>query len=183
MNVITACRKRRDREGAPRRASVRGALAGGVVLLVALTSFAVPLATPATAGVRLPFVGAFRGVETAVVVGPTATIDGNWTGIATQIGWFSLNNPHVVNLPTRHGCGTDVFTAANGDTVNAAGCGDATPLDPSNPLGNLFILEHVTLTGGTGRFAGASGEVTIRRLFFSADGSTVGYFFGTLATP
>ena len=87
----------------------------------------------------------------------------------------------AVNLITGSGTGfVWVFAAANGDTVTAVGSGqaDVPPID-----GVLHIEEHGTMTGGTGRFAGATGSFTADRLATSATGLTTGPFEGTISSP
>ena len=82
--------------------------------------------------------------------------------------------PHTVNFATRTGTGTYTFTAANGDTVTADFTGQAT----GGPV--VTIVEHGTVTGGTGRFEGASGSFVVERSFDPASGTTEGGFEGTL---
>ena len=70
--------------------------------------------------------------------------------------------------------------AANGDTLTATFAGAAMPTaDPTV----LAIEEHATITGGTGRFAGATGSFTTERLYDTVAGTTIGYFEGTISSP
>ena len=85
-----------------------------------------------------------------------------------------------MNLVDRAGTGSELFTAANGDTVNATGEGQATPT--ATP-GVLSIVEHMTITGGTGRFAGATGTFTRQRVVDGATGSSMGSLAGTISSP
>ena len=158
---------------------MRASLAAAAVVVFALTSLAAPVAAGAAAGHAVPFIGTLRGVETTTSFTPPSTVSIllEGTGIATHLGRFTLENPHVVDTSTMHGCGNYVFTAANGDTVSAAGCGDA--FLTATP-GVLFIVEHATISGGTGRFAAATGSFTVKRLFDGATGSTIGFFTGTI---
>ena len=73
-----------------------------------------------------------------------------------------------------------MFTAANGDTVTPSATGQA-DLPPTN--GVLSIEEHWTITGGTGRFAGATGSFIAERVLSIADSSTTGSFQGTISSP
>jgi hypothetical protein len=139
--------------------------------------------SPAVAGHHVPFLGLLRGVETDDGGFPVVAIQGTGAGIATQLGRFTYDNPHTVNLLTRHGCGTWTFTAASGDTLSAEGCGDATVVSGTPPAAVLSIVETGNITGGTGRFAGATGSFTIKRRFDGATGETVGYFTGTISRP
>jgi hypothetical protein len=72
-----------------------------------------------------------------------------------------------------------VFTAANGDRLTAEASGQATLLSP----GVLSVAETGVVTGGTGRFAGATGSFAIERTFFLATGVTTGTFEGTISSP
>jgi hypothetical protein len=45
------------------------------------------------------------------------------------------------------------------------------------------ITEINTITGGTGRFAGAQGSFTVERLVNLATGFTSGSFHGTITSP
>jgi hypothetical protein len=76
--------------------------------------------------------------------------------------------------------------------VSCAGGGPNSPLSPSstNALapqtqapepGVLSITEIATITGGTGRFAGATGSFTIERVLTDATGVSSGSFNGTIS--
>ena len=129
---------------------------------------------------QVPFKGSWASVETDTVVAfPTLHVDLEGSGNATQLGRFTEEGEFFVNLLTLNGCGTEVLTAANGDTVNAAGCGQATPT--ATP-GVLSIEENLVITGGTGRFAGATGSFTRVRVV-DALGSSTGSIEGTISSP
>ena len=68
--------------------------------------------------------------------------------------------------------GSFTFRAANGDTLTANDSGQASTTGNANVLA---IVEHATITGGTGRFAGATGNFTVRRLLARDTGSTIGF--------
>jgi hypothetical protein len=103
-------------------------------------------------------------------------VNGSATGEGAHLGRFTVAFPHTVNFATRTGVGTYTFTAANGDTLTATFTGQA-------QLGTVTsIVEHATITGGTGRFAGATGSFTAHRLFDPATGRTTGSFEGTISS-
>jgi hypothetical protein len=81
----------------PRRARRRASLTAIGVALVALIGHAAPVATSATAGAaanhQVPLLGVFRGVETTTGAFPIITIQGDWTGVANQLGRFTVENP------------------------------------------------------------------------------------------
>jgi hypothetical protein len=97
--------------------------------------------------------------------------------VATHLGRFTLDVPHVVDPATRTGVGLYIFTAANGDMLIAQFTGQATPIVGTDLL---YIVEAATITGGTGRFDGASGDFTAHRLFDTVEGTTVGDFDGSI---
>src|SRR5207249_8606528 len=96
----------------------------------------------------------------------------------THLGQFTLAIPHIVNAAHGTAIGSYEFTAANGDTLFADFTGEATPT--ATP-GVLYIEETATITGGTGRFAGATGSFTVERLFDTVTGTTIGSFEGTIS--
>src|SRR5439155_19540902 len=98
----------------------------------------------------------------------------------TQLGKFTLDIPHVVNRTDRSAIGSYEFTAANGDTLTADFTGQAMLTDTP---GVLYIVETATITGGTGRFAGATGSFISQRLFDTVTGTTIGSFKGTISAP
>ena len=83
----------------------------------------------------------------------------------------------VVNLVTRVGIGSFEFIAANGDSIFADSLGQSTPTGTPNVVS---IVEILTITGGTGRFAGAGGTMISERLLDQVTGDTSGSFDGTI---
>jgi hypothetical protein len=150
--------------------------------VLALAVLGVPaLAGPAAAGEQVPFKGRLEGdVTVTPLAPPLRQVDVEAAGEASQLGQFTLDIPHVVNPTTRTAIGTYEFTAANGDKVYAAFTGVATP---TAIPGVLYIEETATITGGTGRFAGATGSFTSERLYDMIAGTTIGSFEGTISTP
>ena len=108
---------------------------------------------------------------------PFLQVDVEAAGKATNLGRFTLDVPHVVNAANGTAIGTYEFTAANGDKVYATFTGVATPT--ATP-GVLSIEETATITGGTGRFAGATGNFTVTRLVSNATGVSKGSIDGTI---
>ena len=139
------------------------------------------LAGPASAGEQLPFKGSFEGDVTVTPLAPPFVMaDVEATGNATLLGLFTLDIPHVVNRAKRTADGTYEFTAANGDKVYATFTGTAAP---TAIPGVLYIEEAATITGGTGRFAGATGSFTSERWYDMIEGTTTGSFEGTISSP
>lgn len=151
--------------------------AGLALALLAVLS----LAAPARAGDRIPFRGRLDGVVTHTAVSPTVdSVLVEAGGNANHLGRFTLTIPHLVNRATMTAAGSYEFTAANGDTLFAEFTGQATPT--ATP-GVLYIVETATITGGTGRFAGATGSFIAERLYDRIAGTTTGSFEGAISSP
>ena len=147
------------------------------VVLAALA--ALGLASSAAAGEQVPFKGRLEGEVTLTPLAPPfRQVDVEAAGNATYLGQFTLDIPHVVDTATRTAIGSYEFTAANGDKVYAEFTGVATP---TAIPGVLYIEETATITGGTGRFAGATGSFTAERLYDTVTGTTIGSFKGTIS--
>jgi hypothetical protein len=134
--------------------------------------------SPTSAAATVPFKGTLEGSQTTTPLEPLlafSVVSG--TGTATHLGRFTLEIPHTVNLATATGDGTYTFRAANGDTLTA----DFTGAAQVGPI--ISIVEHATITGGTGRFAGAAGTFTAHRLYDPVNGTTTGSFEGTISAP
>ena len=128
---------------------------------------------------EVPFKGRLEGAATVTPQTPpflAVSLEG--TGNATHLGRFTVEIPHVVNAANMTSTGTYRFTAANGDTVTAGFTGQATAT-----AGVLSVVETATITGGTGRFAGATGSFTAERSVNQATGLTSGSFEGTISSP
>ena len=148
--------------------------------LVVLTAMLLTLAAPVVAGDQVTFKGRLEGTVTVNPLDPPfASVLIEATGNGSQLGRFTLEIPHLVNQALRTGIGTYVFTAANGDTLTADFAGQATIVSP----GVIATHETAVITGGTGRFADATGTFIADRTFFMATGMTVGSFEGTVSSP
>jgi hypothetical protein len=149
-------------------------------LRLALTVLtALGLGGASAAGEQVPFKGTLDGVVTITGTPPIVSVVIDASGNATQLGEFTLSIPHIVDRNAGTATGTYEFQAANGDTLTAEFSGQS---KPSETPGVLFIVETATITGGTGRFADATGSFTAERFFNTAAGTTTGSFDGTIST-
>ena len=152
-----------------------------ISLLAAI--FAIALApTPTPAGQQVPFNGSWVSHETYDVQFPVMFVHGTATGYATRIGRYTATYEEQVDLLTHPGSSVGVLTvvAANGDVIFATQTGLGVP----TPDPDVFsIVEVSTITGGTGRFAGATGTFTIARLVHLSTGDSSGSFSGTISHP
>jgi hypothetical protein len=180
--------KERTAPGAVRRIGV-----AGVALLAALA--AVP--RPASATSQVPFSATIaEQVTGAAFCPPTQTrylcVDGTGSGQATHLG--AMSESYVVRVDTSGGfppvsgsaCGTEVrtstLTAANGDQITLAGPGQACG---STVTGQGTAHDAWVVSGGTGRFAGATGSGTDLASINALTNPTtsVTIFTGTISSP
>jgi hypothetical protein len=126
----------------------------------------------------LPLKGTIQAVETYDVQFPTLFVDTSGSGNATHLGRFTVTSEFEVDLPTFIATGSAQFIAANGDSIFTVTEARGEPQSPEPDV--LFIVEMYTITGGTGRFAGATGSFTVERLLNSVTGVTSGSFEGTI---
>jgi len=134
-------------------------------------------ATQAKGGSALPFSGTLQATEFVVsssAVGDDRHLDG--TGNATHLGRFTLSADFTVITVTGNATGTATWTAANGDAifVSVVGHGDIVVFP------TVTIMETHTITGGTGRFADASGKIFISRSGSILTGVTSGSLSGEI---
>ena len=149
-------------------------------MAAALILTTVFFAVPAAAKNQVPFKGALQGSEIDTFQGPppgTLFVNGSVTGIGSHVGKFSYTYKVTVNLATGGGPGFGQMTAANGDLIYTTIVGQGEPTDIP---GINRIVEINTITGGTGRFEGATGSFTVERLVDLATGATSGSFHGTI---
>ena len=133
-------------------------------------------------GHEVPFKGSWEGAVTARTPLPPGflSISFEGTGNATHLGRFTVEIRIVLNTTDRTLTGTYEFTAANGDTLTAAVTGQSPLTPPGVPQTSV---ETATITGGTGRFASASGSFTAERVVDLATFLTTGSFNGTISSP
>jgi len=148
-------------------------------LLAAMSLIAV-FDGPAVASEEVPFKGSLAMVQTGEVQGGFLIVEGSGSGNATQLGRFAMTYHEQVDLSTGIDVATLSFVAANGDGLSASSIGHATP----TPDPNILLLEEVaTITGGTGRFASATGTFTLQRVLNLTTGVSSGLFTGTISNP
>jgi hypothetical protein len=155
-----------------------GVLGAGLVMLLALLSVASPAAAK-TNGAHLPFRGTLQAVEIGTFnpgPPPTVSVTATGSGNATDLGRFAYSYTVVISFPTedtRTGTLYYDFVAANGDHLYSVGAGLGVPAGDFD-----HVVEQHTITGGTGRFAGATGSFTVDRLINHATAITTGTIDG-----
>lgn len=140
-------------------------------------------ASNAIVGDAVPFKGRLDGTSTVTFDPPPSpffTVFMEATGNAVLLGRFTVEAPHRVDTRTGTAIGSIAFTAANGDVLTADFTGAS---GPSATPGSFAIVETASITGGTGRFAGATGSFIVERLVDMTTLLTTGSFEGTISSP
>src|SRR5215208_5126235 len=129
---------------------------------LARTAFAAPSddLSPAQA-THLLFKGTIQSNETYSTVYPTLYVTANGSGNSAPLGTFTVSYHTEVNLLDFSETESAQFMGSNGDSLQTKGQGQS--IEDRTP-GMYNVIEIYTITGGTGRFAGASGTFTVKRL-------------------
>jgi hypothetical protein len=148
--------------------------------LLVLGAFTRPM--QAAANARLHFKG--RETGTFQLLGPCETggmiLEVTGTGHTTHLGNYSGNYRECLDPATGAvTAGTFTLTAANGDKVFGTYSGGALPTDDDPNV--VAYQDPGVITGGTGRFAGASGILTTSGLADLATGEYKGTVAGTVS--
>ncbi len=147
--------------------------------LMILAAGAVFAASPAR-GSELRVDGSVQSLENDEVNYPIIYLHGNGSGSTTGLGQITYHFEGIVSNDA-NGVGIAVegmhFTAANGDILFATGTGLGAP---SQTQGDNKIVEKYTITGGTGRFLGASGNLTVTRLVTLSTSNSTGTIKGNV---
>jgi hypothetical protein len=136
------------------RISSSGRLAVAVMLTVLSTSAA--LAHVKNLSVR----GSFDGYGIGVVQGGTLQASAGGAGNASHIGRFTYVLNATVNGGNGSSTGVFLLVFNNGDVIHGSFTGLGGTTDPN--VGH--IVENLTINGGTGRFEGAAGSLTLDRI-------------------
>ena len=161
---------------------MKGTTRSKIYLPMAALILTAALAAPAAAQQQVPFKGAMQGndVDTPGPSPGTVVVTTSGTGVATHLGQFSFTQQATVNLVAKTSAGSAHWVAANGDSIDTTLTGSveltATP-------GVFSFTEVHTITGGTGRFAGAQGSFIVERLASGVTFSSSGSFHGTITSP
>ena len=144
--------------------------------LVAVSAVSLASSAVSAVAAETPFKGTVTAVETSQLVFPIASVNREGTGTATYLGKYTEHVTLQVNVLTMSSTGAATFTAANGDTLSTSIVGQATRIGPTV----LSIVEVYTITGGTGRFAGATGTFTLESTVEQTTGVSTGTLNGAI---
>jgi hypothetical protein len=167
-----------------------GGIMKSLLVLALAAIFLIPLAGRVTAApaveavpgknTRLPFKGTMQSNETYSKAFYTQFVAANGSGEATELGKFTATYQMEVNLLDMSVSESVSLAGTNGDSLQATAVGqvfeDRTP-------GMFKIIEIYTITGGTGRFADASGTLTMSRLLSMEAGIASSTFEGYILLP
>jgi hypothetical protein len=98
--------------------------------------------------------GTFKTLAAPLSTAPGGRVV-NGTGQISHFGKSTFVDYPVVNFATLSGTGMYTLTAANGDQLTGTTIIALEVLTPTT----FQVIIHVTITGGTGRFAGATGDI------------------------
>ena len=147
-----------------------------VVALIAAVTVSLASFVVSAGAAETPFKGTVNAVETGVTIPPNRFVDRHGTGTATHLGKYTEHVTMQIFIANLSSVGVATFTAANGDTFIAAVWGQATRTSPTT----LSIVEHYTITSGTGRFAGSRDSVfTLESTLDQTTGVSTGTLRGT----
>jgi hypothetical protein len=154
---------------------------------MARTAFAAPAPhAPQTAQAipsqitRLSVRGIVHSTETYSTAFPTRLVTANGWGDVSELGRFTVNYETEMNLLDLSANESAHFVGTNGNSIQAQGLGQA--VEDQTP-GIIQLVEIYTITGGSGRFADASGTLTMKRVVNLATGSTAGTLEGYILIP
>ena len=112
---------------------------------------------PISGANSVPLKGTWSGVTVSADPStfPVVQIVADGNGQLTHLGRYFMTSPHTTDVFTGETIGDQIFTGANGDTLTAF-CAGFPQQDPATGIvaGGL----DCDITGGTGRFEGASGS-------------------------
>lgn len=124
--------------------------------LILVVSVIVTASATAIGGAgSVPFKGSWSGETVSAEINfPIVTIVAEGSGELTHLGRYTMSSPHTTNVITFETIGDQIFTAANGDVLTAF-CAGFPVLQPDGTVvGGL----DCDITGGSGRFEGATGS-------------------------
>jgi hypothetical protein len=143
--------------------------------------------TAAAAGNQIPFNGTVSGQIPADLGPPVPGSDGcvfnffvSNSGNGNQLGNFTGTSNFIPNVCNGSYTGSFRWVAANGDSISGPFFGQ---LIPTATPGVFDNNETAIVTGGTGRFAGATGMFTLSGEVNFTTLSFVLPFQGTISTP
>jgi hypothetical protein len=140
----------------------RPALVGFLVLISASAVAAQATSSENKASAQVNVTGVLAGHAIGTDQAGILQAAGSGTGTASHIGHFRYLIQATVNS-AGNSEGVFLLVFSDGDVIygSLVGHGPAPPPPPPEPV---RITEQLTITGGTGRFQGSSGTITLNRV-------------------
>jgi hypothetical protein len=131
------------------------------------------------AHIALPFHGTLESAKKSVVpIGPGVILaHSEGTGTASHLGHYELFTDLTLVLAKGSGTEEIAMKAANGDLLYATATTQGIPRADGV---TVDVVETATIIGGTGRFAGATGDFVARCVVNQATGIAIGAFEGSI---
>jgi hypothetical protein len=151
------------------------------ISLIAATFLTVALSSPAVNAGRVPFNGTWEANEVTTPFSDPSLgffTHGEGTLTSTALGPLAMYLANIVDVDSLDGIGRTRLIDANGDSIFDCGTGHAELVTPDPPV--FHITESHTITGGTGRYAGARGSFTVDRMVDLSTLDSSGTFNGTI---
>ena len=161
----------------------------GILIFTSVISFFVllgrtvlggPTAEVPTQFQRLQFKGTAQSPEVYAASYPIVSVSASGSGVATELGQFSLVYKGELDLTDLSTVEAAQFVGLNSNSIKVTGVGQATETTTPS-IYNLVQIYKVT--GGTGRFVGAKGTITLTRIVNMSSGLTYSSFEGYLLVP
>ena len=130
-----------------------------VIVVMAVVAGGLQATAPVLAAVARPVIAVASGQIVSQTINPNGEIcqTSVVSGQATVLGAFTGVQSECVNLSNGSYAGTATFTTSTGDTLLTSYTGQTAPLVD----GTVFFVETHQVTSGTGRFAAATGTLTV----------------------
>ena len=148
-----------------------------LAVMIIASAFAV---APVANAKNLQVAGTIETTEEQVVTPPTMKVELEGIGHATGLGCFVLDIDTTVLLATSYGTGVIAIDTGCGNTLSGTIVGQGSP---KPGVDAVPVIGTMTITGGTGRFLGASGTLTIKRILSRSTGVSTGTIEGTITLP
>jgi len=142
--------------------------------MICAATFAAP--RPADTDI-LHLKGSIKATEDHTVTPPTMTVQLQGTGHATHLGLYVLTAEETVTLPALASQGTFEIATEGRAMLSGTVAGQGTLINGGT---EAVIDEVYTVTGGTGRFHGATGTISVHRVVNRTTLNSSGTMEGTL---
>jgi len=129
---------------------------------------------------RFQFNGTAQSSEAYGVSYPRMQLSASGSGSATVLSQFTLVYRGELSFMDLSTVESAQFIGSNGDSINVTGVGQATE---SMTPGIYNLVQIYKVTGGSGRFTGAQGTITMDRTLNLTSGLTYSTFEGYLLVP